>query len=343
MQDDKHQMNPPQPEKFGEEQDDKHQMDEPKPEKSDGKTKKKKGKTLLETMREVDAKEAKREAEWEEQQREALARKKKEEQAAYDKRIRQERIELLRMKQGLEPQDASFLETKTEKPKLSLWRRIYNFFYANIWWLGITSFLVVLFGYLALDLILRVRPDMIVLLLTDDAELQLMDEELEAYFEAFTDDENGDGRVKVTIYAIPVTDDIAERDYYTGNATKLSTQLTRADSVMVLTDAKANKYIDAEDILVDLTDLYPDDEHVREQGYYLRHTDFATKIGYPGNVDRDLSLGLRQVRETYDSRAQMQDNYEIAKKVLDRVVASLAGTEEPADSTAETEAAEPAT
>ncbi|MCC8112113.1 MAG: hypothetical protein LIO74_11180 [Ruminococcus sp.] len=301
------------------------------------KHKKKKGKSLLETMREIDKKEAQQEAEREERLQEQIAKKEQKEREAYEKKIQQDRIELIRLKQGVIEESETIHEEKEEKPKLSFWKRISNFFYHSKWWLWITVFIVAIFGFLAYDYITKVRPDIIVMVLTDDSDLQLMSEELETYFEQFTDDENSDGKIQVDIYMIPVTDDIATMDYYTGNATKLSTQMMLGDAVMVLTDAKANEYIIADETLENMEDLYPNDSNAREQGYYLRHTDFATQIGYEGKVDRDLSLGLRTVTETYDSVEDMQENYDIAKKVLDRIVESLQGTEEPEDVTETTE------
>lgn len=295
------------------------------------KKKKKKGKSLMETMREIDEKDARQQEEWEEEQQRLLAEKEKKEREEYEKQIHQDRIELMRLKQGVITESETIHEEHEEPPKMSFWKKISNFFYHSKWWLWLAVFMVALAAFLIYDYVSKVRPDMIVMVLTDDSELQNMSDELELYFEKFTDDENGDGEVQVDIYLIPVSDDMAYMDYYTGNATKLSTQMLLGDVVMVLTDSKANDYILADETLEDMTELYPDEENAKLQGYYLRHTDFATQIGYTGNVDRDLSLGLRTVTETYDSEEDMQENYDIAKKVLDRIVASLRDTEEPED------------
>ena len=60
------------------------------------KHKKEKGKSLIETMREIDAKEAQKEAEAEERRQEILAEREKKEKEAYAKKIQQDRIELMR-------------------------------------------------------------------------------------------------------------------------------------------------------------------------------------------------------------------------------------------------------
>ena len=223
-------------------------------------------------------------------------------------------------------------EEHPEKKKMPLGKRISNFFYHNKWWLGITIVLVLIFGYLAYDKLTKVKPDFVLMVLTDNEELQKKSAELQTYLEQFVDDENGDGKVTVSIYCIPVSDDIDDMDYYTANATKLSTQMQMPEGVMLLTDAKANDYISAEDTLVNLEQLYPENSHVREYGYYLRYTDFAQKIGYSeGRLDRDLCLSLRKPTEGYKSEAVMQEYYEYAKKVLEEIMTDLDNTEPPAD------------
>ena len=184
----------------------------------------------------------------------------------------------------------------------------------------------------AYDQLTKVKPDFVLMVLTDNDELQKKSAELQTYLEQFVDDENGDGKVTVSIYCIPVSDDINDMDYYTANATKLSTQMQMPEGVMLLTDAKANDYISAEDTLVNLEQLYPEDSHIREYGYYLRYTDFAQKIGYSeGRLDRDLCLSLRKPTEGYKSEAVMQEYYEYAKKVLEEIMTDLDNTEPPED------------
>ncbi|MDO4155655.1 MAG: hypothetical protein Q4D37_02610 [Oscillospiraceae bacterium] len=296
------------------------------------KKKKEKGKSFLETMREIDAKEQQQEAAREAAIQQQLAEKEKREKEAYAEKIRQDRIELMRLKQGVITESDRIQEETENKPKLPLGKKISNFFYHNKWWLGIACVLVLLFGYMAYQEITKVDPDFVVMVLTDNEQLQKKSQELQAYFEPFIEDENGDGKKVVSIYCIPVTDDINDMDYYTGNATKLSTQMQMAAGVMLLTDAKANDYISAEDTLVNLEELYPEDAHVREYGYYLRYTDFAQKIGYPdGKLDRDLCISLRKPKKTYDSLEEMQKTYAIAENVLQQMMADLDGTEPPED------------
>ena len=93
---------------------------------SSGKKKKNKGKSFLETVREIDEKERQREEELEERRQQILAERKKKEQEAYEKRIREERIELMRLKQGVITESEIIHEEKEEKPKLSFWKKHYR-------------------------------------------------------------------------------------------------------------------------------------------------------------------------------------------------------------------------
>ena len=272
-----------------------------------------------------------KEAEAEERRQALLAEREKKEKEEYAKKIQQDRIELMRLKQGIITESDTIYEEKEEKPKMSFWKKLGNFLYHSKWWLGITVFIVGVFVFLIVDYVTKVRPDMIVLLITDDTEMQNHRQQLEEYLEQFTDDENGDGKVHVDIYPIPVSDNIDDMDYFTGNSTKLSAEFQMGEAVMVITDAKANEYIMADETLTDLSEKYTGHENIRGNGYYLRHTDFATKIDYPGNVDRDLSIGLRAPVKTSDSKEKMQKTYDVAEKVLLRVMDDLDNTTEPED------------
>lgn len=290
----------------------------------------KKRKSFSETIKDIDEKQRQQEEALEERRQKIIAERRKREQQAYEERIKQEKIELIRLKQGVIEESEIIHEISDEKVKLPVGKRIYNFFYHNKWWLWITLFLVALGIYLIVDLVTRVKPDLAIMILTDNENFQLNTQAISEYFEQFTEDENGDGKVNVSIYAIPVTDNINTMDYYTGDATLLSMKLQEGESVMIITDTKANAYINGDEILAPLNELYPDNKNIRENGYYLRNTDFAEKIGYSdddGLIDRDICISLRAVKDTRnDSIENMQKNYDIAKKVLERVMEDLDNT-----------------
>lgn len=288
------------------------------------KKKKEKPKSFLETVREIDEKERRREEEIEAKRQKILEERKQKQQEAYDKKIRDERIELMRLKQGVISESETIHEEQEEKKKLSVWKKIGNFFYHSKWWLIIAVFLAATFGYMAVDYCTAVHPDLIVMLLTDDPTLQTTNNYISDYFEQFTEDYNGDGKVRVDVYPIPVDDNIQTADYYTGNMTKLSSQFQMADAVMVISDAVADEVILADETFVSLEEMFPDNKNVRDKGFYLRNTDFMDKVGYTGIVlDRDIYIGLRKPVKTFDSLEEMQESYDKALEVLERVMADL--------------------
>ena len=59
------------------------------------------------------------------------------------------------------------------------------------------------------------------------------------------------------MYPIPVSENINDMDYYTGNATKLSAEFQMGEAVMLFTDTRANDYIMASETLTDLSEKYP--------------------------------------------------------------------------------------
>ena len=96
------------------------------------------------------------------------AQHEKEKREAYERKLQDERIELMRMKQGLIEESETIHEEKEEEIKLTFGKKISNFFYHNKWWLGLAVFFVALGSYLAYDLITKPRPDMIILMLCDN-------------------------------------------------------------------------------------------------------------------------------------------------------------------------------
>mgnify|MGYP007029433467 CR=1 FL=1 len=88
-----------------------------------GKKKKEKGKSFLETMREIDAKEQQQEEAREAAMQAQLAEQEKREKEAYEKKIQQDRIELIRLKQGVITESDRIAEEHPEKKKMPLGKR----------------------------------------------------------------------------------------------------------------------------------------------------------------------------------------------------------------------------
>lgn len=253
---------------------------------------------------------------------ERIAQKEKEKQEAYEKQLRDEKIELIRLKQGEIEQSEILSESKEEKVKLPFFKRISNFFYHNKWWLGIGVFFVALGGYLIYDLVTKTDPDVVILYIDNNAEI--------AYSEKFTDylqnlcgDINDDGKAAASVYYIPYTG-VEYTDYNNGSTTKLIAEMQNADAMLVISGKMADDAISPDITLVDLETLYPDNPHVKKYGFYLKDTSFAEKIGYSGEIDDELFLGIRAVAPVqWADEEEMQESYDKAIVILDMLIRDL--------------------
>lgn len=267
------------------------------------------------------AKELREKQEMEMRQQAELRQRQK--QQEYDKKIREERIELMRLKQGVIEESETIHEEQPQEIKLSLWKKIVNFFYHNKWWLFLAIFFVSLAGYLAYTYIVRPNPDMIVLVLCDNDTIG-NSAELEDYFETFAEDFNENGEIKVSTYYIPYSDSDYQ-NYQLGNDTKLTTEMQSADAVIVIGGGNINEVIDSENTLVDLSEIYPDNVQVRSYGFFLKNTDFYERIGIDKeDVTGDLYIGIRKpCNLLYSDEEEMQEIYDRDFVILDKVIEDL--------------------
>lgn len=253
-------------------------------------------------------------------QAELRQRKKQEE---YDRKIQEERIELIRLKQGVIEESETIHEEQPEEIKLSVRKKIVNFFYHNKWWLFLAIFFVALASYLTYTLIMRPNPDMVVLVLCDNEAIG-NSAQFEDYLETFIEDYNGNGEIKVSTYYIPYSDN-SYTNYQTGNETKLTTEMQSAEAVIVVGGSNINPVIDPENTLVDLSEIYPDNVQVRSYGFFLKNTDFAERIGIdPEEVTGDLYIGIRKPRNLlYSDTEDMQKTYNRDFPVLEKIIEDL--------------------
>lgn len=244
-------------------------------------------------------------------------------QEEYDRKIQQERLELIRLKQGVIEESETIHEEQPEEIKLSVWKKITNFFYHNKWWLGLTVFFVALAGYLTYTLLMRPHPDMIVLVLCDNEAIG-NSAQFEDYLETFAEDFNGNGEIKVSTYYIPYSDN-SYTNYQTGNETKLTTEMQSADAVIIVGGSNINPVLDPENTLVDLSEIYPDNVQVRKYGFFLKNTEFAERIGIdPEDVTGDLYIGIRKPRNLlYDDQSDMQETYDRDFPILEKIIEDL--------------------
>ena len=253
------------------------------------------------------------------------AQREKEKQEAYEKKLLDEKIELMRLKQGIIEESETIHEEKEEEIKLTFGKKISNFFYHNKWWLGLAVFFVFLGSYLIYDIVTKPRPDMVILMLCDNATVG-NSVYLEEYFTEFGEDSNKNGKTEVAVYYIPYGDD-DYTNYQSGVTNKLTTYLNNEEGIMIIGNEKTvtDLIVTPEELLVDLSTLYPDNPHVDKYFFYLKDTDFAEKLGVPkGAITDDMFFALRKPKDVLNaSQAEMQETYDKDIATIDRIINDL--------------------
>lgn len=284
------------------------------------KEKKPKNKSFFETVREVDELEAK--------EREELRQKYKEQEqqqrTEYEKQLSREKIELLKDKQGYE---SNIENTQEIKKKRGFFRKIGDFLFYHKWWLIPAIFAVGLATFLTTQLLTRERADLIVLLITDDTQLQDKSDKIEEFFEQYCEDYNKNGKVEVSVYNLPINDEEIKNDYVRGNSSSLNVQLQMGEAVLVISDDYGNKYMDGDKILLNLQEQFPDCDKVKGTGLYLSNTIFTDEIGYDGKLDDDICLEIREVKDEYSFKKKMQKKFNQAYPVLEKIINDVEANE----------------
>lgn len=275
------------------------------------------------------SKEQRKKAEEEEQRKQAerervIAEKQRKAQEEHDKRLEAERLELIRLKQGIIDESETIHEVQEEKVQRTFFQKIGDFFYANKWWLGIAAVCVVIGSYLAYSLITKPRPDMIVLVIGENYDLGEVSS-LDEYVASFAEDFNGNGETLVSVYYIPYTNNEA-KDYANGVTTNLTTELNSAHGVILIGN-ELTKDVLFDDSLVDLSEIYPNNENVSKDKFMLSGTDFAEKVGI-NQLSDDWFISIRRPKNlAYTDTDEMQEVYDRDFAVFDAIISDLTETE----------------
>lgn len=282
---------------------------------------KKKGKSFMDVYREVNAKEKaeeiKREAELEAQRAERERRQRE----SYEAKLRQERLELLKLKQGVIADEDIVYEKEPEK-HYTVWQRISNFFYHNKLYIIFGTFITALAVFLIYDYVSTVRPDAVVMIISSDNEFNFITKDISSLLEQYCDDNNGDGKISVRVSYLPASHDENSESMYNAyeqqaDQTKLIAEFQGTEAIMIMGDYEACEVLDiTEGVLADLSGYFPDDENVTELGYMLSGTNFAKDIGYEGLAD-NIFLGFRQPKKggLGTSEENFQKNFDNAVRL----------------------------
>lgn len=279
---------------------------------------------ILETVHMVNEQEKKKKEE------EILRFEKEEEneREEYSHKLAEEKVELLKIKQGVIEESDKLELSADDKKHYSIWQKFKNFIYHNKWWLGITSFFVLMAGFLIYDTLTTVKADINVMLLCNDTDLYSHYKSMGEVFDDYVNDYNDDGRQYVNIIYIPISDDESENTQslygYENSLTNLTTQFQLGETMMIIADSKSSDLIQPENTLENLEVYFPDCPYIKGYGLYLKDTKFAELIGYEENsIPDDLYIGIRKVSSNLSSEKDTQENHDNSIELLRNIINDL--------------------
>lgn len=286
--------------------------------------------SVLENMRKIAEKQKREELEAEAEKARELAERERIERERYGKKLERDRIELMKLKQGIISEE-DIPHTEEAVKEYTFWEKLGNFFYHNKYIVLAVAAIVLLFTFLIADIVNNTSPDVSIMIMANDSEFQFRTEDIEKLLEPYCEDFNGDGEVYVRASYLPAIYDENDPDSYYNQSyqTKLVAEFQSGDSIIVIADADSctavgidtvsenGNPVDA--ILVDMRTIYPDDENSMQLGYMLSGTSFAEDIKYTSmsdslfigfRVPRDaLGVNYEKFTENYNNALKMWDNY----------------------------------
>lgn len=281
-------------------------------------------KNIFEVNREMKKKAAEEELKKQAEREKMLAEARKKAEEARAKRLEEERLELIRLKQGIiEESDAiKQEESEVQEVKKSLPKKISSFLYLNKWWLTIAVVFCSISGILIHSFLTRPNPDLTILIIGTNYPLA-EESQLEEYVEAFMVDYNENGKIEAAIHYIPYKGEQAA-DYVNSAATMLTTELQSDNAVIVLGNDLAAEIM-SDNTLMDLSEIYPENELVKGDKLMLENSSLAEKIGINKDViTNEWFIGIRKPKKLINcSEKDMQELYDKDFPVFDAIIKDI--------------------
>lgn len=245
----------------------------------------------------------------------------KQQKIARAKRLEAERIQMLKMKQGIiEEKPIEKKEVVVEKPKGT--KAIENFWYHYKLYIILFSIFFAIAGFLLVNLLTNVKADVNIIVLPDKGFGSRL-KTLEKYVAEFATDINKDGKTKVGTIHIPIESLEFSDSTYMVNQTKLMGEIKAGETMLFISNATCDKDLNPPELFKDLRTLYPDNPNVTEYGFKLEGEKIKEILNWPDMPD-GYYIGIRDPEAiTGISRKKAQQRYEESFKVLDGIIKDL--------------------
>ena len=265
----------------------------------------------------------------EEEQKERL-KAQREAEREKQPQLLQEKVELMKMKNGVIEHSDMISETPDTTRKPQGFEKVTNFFYHYKIPIIFALAMMIAAAYMIYDSVTRVKPYMTVVMIANNG-LEFRTEELEDFFEKYIDDRNGDGEVYVQVIACPLNPNSTDMSQ-TSNQAKALAQLQTAENLFMIVDSNTDP--DFLSVLYhDFEKDYPDNKYMTENGLSLNFKFFANEIKYE-SMPYDVVLGMRApIKTLQDSKEDMQENFDRDVKVFKAIADDLAKKAEQTNDT----------
>lgn len=253
-------------------------------------------------------------------EQEAYLAKQKQLEKIREKRLQAEKIELMKLKNGVIEESENFKEEHDPVIELHGVAKLKNIWFHFKWIILFVIFLLLVVAYILYNTFSRTEADLNVLMTCNNG-LQYRQEELESFFEKYTDDFNGDGKVEVTVIMTPLDVNVTDQTMM-ANQTKFFGTMQSGDALLIITDSSINDTI--KNVLnTELSKDFPDNKYINEQGLSLNMELFSKEIKYE-NMPNDVYLSLHNSVKTLNcSEEEMKERYNKAYKVFKRITDDL--------------------
>lgn len=260
-----------------------------------------------------------------------MANRKRETDAERAQRDREERIALLKMKQGIIEESELIPENEhVEKPELHGWARFANFFYHNKAFILLGAFFAFVITVLVVQLVTKPKDDLYVLAIAFDEESEIgwRISDLESALERYCPDLDGNGKVHVTVNYIDRTSETIASQYDQAQAQKLTIEFMTATAQLIITDENfidwvgdgSDNSMDYRRVFVDQTDLCSEDMLFKNVGIRANRTEFAKEARWEGCPDNVILLIRDELNNGQSSVKTNARNRERAMTVLRNIL-----------------------
>lgn len=261
-----------------------------------------------------------------------MANRRRETEAEKARREREERIELLKMKQGIIEESELIPENEhIEKPQLHGFKKFTNFFYHNKAFILLGTFFAFVVTVLTVQLVTKEREDLYILAIAFDEESEIgwRTDDLERTLEMYCPDFDGNGKVHVTVNFIDRTSRTIASQYDQAQAQKITLEFMAATGQLFIADEQLidwmhgdedSEPIDHRKFFVNQSDKCDEDMLFDGVGVRVNRTEFAKEARWESCPDNVLFFVRAELNNGSGSVKTNARNRERAMIVLQNII-----------------------